>query len=102
MRKKSTNDVLRKEKGVRGILLLIPQILSYKKNDFVSSGLNKEGVPNGCGFCYEGCVFQSCQAGVKVDRLIAVYTGPHTYDFDGIDVLPVSEFLHSLYQGEIF
>jgi predicted AAA+ superfamily ATPase len=42
------------------------------------------------------------QTGVKVDRLIAVYTGTRAYHFEGIDVLPVSEFLQSLHQGEIF
>jgi predicted AAA+ superfamily ATPase len=42
------------------------------------------------------------QAGIKVDRLVGVYTGPRAYHFEGIDVLPVSKFLHRLYQGEIF
>ena len=42
------------------------------------------------------------QTGVKVNRLIAVYTGTHAYHFEGLDVLPVSEFLQSLYQGKIF
>jgi len=42
------------------------------------------------------------QKGVKVDRLVAVYTGPRAYHFEGLDVLPVSEFLQSLYQGKIF
>jgi hypothetical protein len=34
--------------------------------------------------------------------LIAVYTGTRAYHFESLDVLPVSEFLQSLYQGEIF
>jgi len=38
----------------------------------------------------------------KVDRLIAIYLGEHTYHFEGLDVLPVSEFLQSLYQQKIF
>jgi len=42
------------------------------------------------------------QKGIKVDRLIAVYTGTRAYHFEGLDVLPVSEFLQGLYQGEIF
>jgi predicted nuclease of restriction endonuclease-like (RecB) superfamily len=42
------------------------------------------------------------QAGVKVDRLIAVYAGTRPYHFAGLDVLPVSEFLQGLHQGEIF
>jgi len=42
------------------------------------------------------------QEGVKADRLIAVYTGTRTYHFEGLDVLPVSEFLQRLYQGKVF
>ena len=42
------------------------------------------------------------QANVKVDRLIAVYTGTRAYHFSGLDVLPVSEFIQSLYQGKVF
>jgi len=42
------------------------------------------------------------QKGIKVDRLIAVYTGARAYHFEGLDVLPVSEFLQNLYQGKIF
>jgi uncharacterized protein len=42
------------------------------------------------------------QAGVKIDRLIAVYTGARAYHFEGLDVLPVSEFLRTLHRGEIF
>ena len=42
------------------------------------------------------------QKGVKVDRLIAVYTGPRIYQFEGLDVLPVAEFLQDLHQGKIF
>jgi len=42
------------------------------------------------------------QEGVKVDRLVAVYTGTRSYHFQGIEVLPVSNFLQSLYQGKIF
>jgi len=28
--------------------------------------------------------------------------GNRIYDFDGVDVLPVNEFLNRLYQGDIF
>ena len=42
------------------------------------------------------------QIGVKVDHLVAIYTGTRAYHFEGLDVLPVSEFLQSLYQGKIF
>jgi predicted AAA+ superfamily ATPase len=42
------------------------------------------------------------QKGVKVDRLIAVYTGLRAYQFEGLNVLPVSEFLQNLHQGKIF
>lgn len=39
---------------------------------------------------------------INVDRMIGVYTGQRTYHFNGLDVLPVEEFLKSLYQGNIF
>lgn len=39
---------------------------------------------------------------IKVDRMIGVYTGQRTYHFNGVDVLPVEEFLKRLYQGNIF
>ena len=42
------------------------------------------------------------QEGVKVVRLVAVYTGTRAYHFEGLEVLPVSDFLQSLYQGKIF
>lgn len=42
------------------------------------------------------------QTGIKVDRSFGVYTGPRRYDYDGIRVLPVTEFLTSLRQGEVF
>ena len=39
---------------------------------------------------------------IKVDRMIGVYTGQRTYHFNGLDVLPVEEFLKRLYQGNVF
>ena len=39
---------------------------------------------------------------IKVDRMIGVYTGTRTYHFDGLDVLPVIEFLKQLHLGLIF
>jgi len=39
---------------------------------------------------------------IEVDRMIGIYTGHRTYHFDGLDVLPVEEFLNRLYQGNIF
>ena len=39
---------------------------------------------------------------IKVDRMIGVYTGQRTYHFNGVDVLPVEEFLKRLYQGNVF
>jgi len=42
------------------------------------------------------------QSGIEVDRLVAVYTGTRSYHFNDLDVLPVSEFIQSLYQGQIF
>jgi uncharacterized protein len=39
---------------------------------------------------------------LQVDKMLGIYTGRRAYHFDGIDVLPVSEFLKRLYQGEVF
>ena len=39
---------------------------------------------------------------IEVDRMIGVYTGQRTYHFNGLDVLPVEEFLNRLYQGNVF
>ena len=39
---------------------------------------------------------------ICVDRMVGVYTGKRSYHFDGVDVLPVAEFLQQLYQGDIF
>jgi predicted AAA+ superfamily ATPase len=40
--------------------------------------------------------------GVKVTRMFGVYTGPRAYHYDGLDVLPVAQFLRRLHQGDIF
>ena len=40
--------------------------------------------------------------GAVVDRMIGVYTGPRTYCYDGLDVLPVAHFLDQLHQGKVF
>jgi len=40
--------------------------------------------------------------GIHVDKMIGVYTGKRAYHFEGIDVLPVEDFLNLLHQGEIF
>ncbi|MDD3925087.1 MAG: AAA family ATPase [bacterium] len=37
-----------------------------------------------------------------VDRMVGIYTGERSYNFDGFDVLPVEEFLRQLHQGKIF
>ena len=39
---------------------------------------------------------------IGVDRMVGVYTGPRAYHFEGVDVLPVVDFLKALHQGEIF
>ena len=39
---------------------------------------------------------------IEVDRMIGVYTGPRTYHFNGLDVLPVEEFFKRLYRGDVF
>ena len=39
---------------------------------------------------------------IHVDKMIGIYTGKRTYHFDGIDVLPVEEFLKRLHRGDVF
>lgn len=39
---------------------------------------------------------------IQVDRMIGVYTGARAYHYDGVDVLPVKEFLEQLHHGQIF
>ena len=34
--------------------------------------------------------------------MIGIYTGNRTYHFDGVDVLPVEEFLKRLFAGAVF
>ncbi|MBI4350912.1 MAG: ATP-binding protein [Elusimicrobia bacterium] len=42
------------------------------------------------------------QAGIRVDRMIGVYTGERAYHFSGLDVLPAATFLRQLHSGEFF
>jgi predicted AAA+ superfamily ATPase len=39
---------------------------------------------------------------INVERMIGVYTGKRAYHFNGLEVLPVEDFLKRLYQGNIF
>ncbi len=39
---------------------------------------------------------------ICVDKMVGVYTGNRRYHYDGIDVLPVIDFLRLLHQGDIF
>jgi len=39
---------------------------------------------------------------IHVDKMIGIYTGKRAYHFDGLDVLPVEEFLRGLHQGDFF
>ena len=39
---------------------------------------------------------------IQVDKMIGIYTGKRTYHFDGLDVLPVEDFLNQLHQGDVF
>ena len=41
-------------------------------------------------------------SGIRVDRMIGLYTGERSYHFDGLDVWPVEVFLENLHQGKIF
>lgn len=40
--------------------------------------------------------------GIRVDRMFGVYRGTQSYRFDGVDVLPVREFLVRLHDGKVF
>lgn len=40
--------------------------------------------------------------GVSVDRMFGVYCGSRSYQFDDVAVLPISDFIRALYQGEVF
>ena len=40
--------------------------------------------------------------GVKVDRMIGVYCGLRGYRFDDIEILPVEDFLKTLFSGKVF
>ena len=40
--------------------------------------------------------------GIHVDRMIGVYSGTRVYHYEGIDVLPVKEFLEQLHNGQVF
>ena len=40
--------------------------------------------------------------GVVVERMIGVYAGERSYHYDGVDVLPVKEFLRQLHGGRVF
>ncbi len=42
------------------------------------------------------------QKKIEVEKMIAVYTGQRTYRFDGLDVLPVEQFITALHQGDIY
>lgn len=40
--------------------------------------------------------------GIHVDRMIGIYNGTRVYHYDGVDVLPVKEFLEQLHSGKVF
>ncbi len=44
----------------------------------------------------------AADSGVRIDRMIGVYTGPRAYHQDGLDVLPLRAFLDELHDGKIF
>jgi predicted AAA+ superfamily ATPase len=44
----------------------------------------------------------SAHDNIQVDKMVGIYTGKRAYHFDGIDVLPLNDFLKRLYEGEIF
>jgi len=49
---------------------------------------------------YISSVKKHCNS--PTDRMIGVYAGPRPYHYDGLDVLPVEEFLRQLHEGQVF
>ncbi|MBW2596530.1 MAG: ATP-binding protein [Deltaproteobacteria bacterium] len=39
---------------------------------------------------------------INVDKMIGIYMGKRAYHFDGLDVLPLKDFLKRLHQGDVF
>lgn len=39
---------------------------------------------------------------IQVERMLGVYGGTRKYHFEGVDVLPIGEFLRELHQGNVF
>ena len=39
---------------------------------------------------------------IHVDKMIGIYMGKRVYHFEGIDILPVEDFLSRLHQGDFF
>jgi uncharacterized protein len=39
---------------------------------------------------------------LRVDRMIGVYLGDTAYHFDGVDVLPMEQFIDELFAGRIY
>jgi len=39
---------------------------------------------------------------IHVDKMVGIYSGNRAYHFDGIDVLPLTDFLERLHEGQIF
>ena len=46
--------------------------------------------------------FYRTASGSEIDKMAGIYTGKRAYHFDGIDVLPLNDFLERLHGGEIF
>jgi len=44
----------------------------------------------------------SVHKNICVDKMVGIYTGNRAYHFDGLDVLPLTEFLDRLHDGLIF
>jgi len=44
----------------------------------------------------------SAHENINVDKMAGIYNGKRAYHFDGIDVLPLNDFLERLHEGDIF
>ena len=39
---------------------------------------------------------------IHVDKMNGIYMGTRSYHYDGIDILPVDDFIIQLHRGELF
>ncbi|MFA6033389.1 MAG: DUF4143 domain-containing protein [Myxococcota bacterium] len=104
------NEVSRKKRG-----LFFYRTRAGSEIDFVIETAKKQKSSKAKAVCLEVKLSESwdrrwefqmrdlkAAPAVDIERMFGVYTGDKSYHFDGLDVLPVAEFLKKLYAGEVF